>query len=240
MYALATQNVDELVLLNIEKRYNELLSDKRWDVSHAREFSIFFDKFKKSDITLHSIKNIEWGFQNIEYIKDAQYIGYFQSEKYFKKYRKDILNLFDLPLNIRTELDKKYSHLYNRTVIHVRRGDYLNDQNNHVVMDMDYFNNAMSYFDFNNKYVVFSSDIEWCKQNFIKGKFEFIEEKDYCEIYLMSKMKNFIISNSTFSWWGAWLSESENKKIIAPKKWFGPNLNHLETKDIYCDNWIII
>ena len=54
----------------------------------------------------------------------------------------------------------------------------------------------------------------------------------------MSQCKDFIIANSTFSWWGAWLANKG--KVIAPKKWFGPNNSHLNIKDLYPEHWEII
>ena len=56
----------------------------------------------------------------------------------------------------------------------------------------------------------------------------------------MSSCKNNIIANSSFSWWGAWLNKNNNKKVIAPSKWFGPAKKGVITDDLYCKNWIII
>jgi hypothetical protein len=58
------------------------------------------------------------------------------------------------------------------------------------------------------------------------------------DLYLMSKCSDFIIANSTFSWWGAWLAG--RGKVIAPKIWFGSALNHKNTQDLYLDKWIKI
>ena len=90
------------------------------------------------------------------------------------------------------------------------------------------------------KYWVFSDDIPYCKTIFPKT-FNFISgHSDIEDFFLMTLCNNFIIANSTFSWWAAWLSKSENKKIVAPKRWFGPGLKHHKTEDIYCKDWIVI
>ena len=53
----------------------------------------------------------------------------------------------------------------------------------------------------------------------------------------MASCRNNIIANSSFSWWGAWLNEHDDKKVIAPQKWFGDGKN---TQDLYCDGWVLI
>ena len=71
------------------------------------------------------------------------------------------------------------------------------------------------------RYLVFSDDLEWCKQNFIGDKFIFIEnEKDYVELFLQSKCTHNIISSSSFSWWGAYLNKNKDKTVVGPKQWF--------------------
>ena len=87
-------------------------------------------------------------------------------------------------------------------------------------------------------FVIFSDDIEWCKKNLNISDSLYIEnEKDYIEMYLMSLCRNNIISNSSFSWWGAWLNNYQSKIVIGPSKWFGNSINH-NTGDILPENWI--
>jgi hypothetical protein len=69
---------------------------------------------------------------------------------------------------------------------------------------------------------------------YIEGNNQFI---DMC---MMSMCSHNIIANSSFSWWAAWLNNNRDKKIIAPKKWFGPSYYYHDTKDLYCQDWIII
>ena len=89
----------------------------------------------------------------------------------------------------------------------------------------------------------FSDDIEWCKLTFgdkIKNV-RFIEgETDVVDLYFMSLLNNNIIGNSTFSFWGAWLNQSENKRVIDPKKWYGPKNAHLEDHEIIPPTWEVM
>ena len=87
------------------------------------------------------------------------------------------------------------------------------------------------------KYLVFSDDIEWCKTQFVGDKFIFIEqEKDYVELFLQSKCNHNIISSSSFSWWGAYLNNKENRKIVGPKQWF----SNTKRNNIIPQSWITV
>jgi hypothetical protein len=170
--------------------------------------------------------------------------GYFQSEKYFKQYRNEIINLFSPTNEIVSKLTDKYGNILNgvTTSIHIRRGDYLGLTNYHPVLPINYYEESVNLVGKNTNFLIFSDDIEWCETNFdfIPNKIFIKDIEDFEELYLMSMCSNNIIANSTFSWWGAWLNQNKNKIVISPKTWFGQSLSNLETTDIYCENWVKI
>ena len=80
---------------------------------------------------------------------------------------------------------------------------------------------------------IFSDDSDWCEDQELFSDDRFLVSKGnspYHDLYLMSRCKNFIIANSSFSWWGAWLSNYD--KVIAPSKWFGVNNADKKTDDV--------
>ena len=172
---------------------------------------------------------------------DNYYIkGYFQNEKYFKHIRSVLLNEFVPPKKIKISKELKNALNNNESVsIHIRRGDYvkLNFSLNSI-----YYIKAIKYIKqiyYNPIFIVFSDDLEWVKANIhINNQVIYVNEngelKDYEELFIMSHCKSNIISNSTFSWWGAWLNTYEKKIVIAPKKWMEPQ------DGIIPNDWIII
>lgn len=157
--------------------------------------------------------------------------GYMQSYKYFDNNQDIIMGLFT----------PKQGHniQYNTTAIHVRRGDYLNLTKEYIQLNMEYYYKAMQMIN-SKKYLVFSDDIEWCKQNFHGNNIMFSENKKPIEdLSLFLACEHAIIANSSFSWWGAYLNKNPSKIIIAPEKWFGPALPH-DTKDLLPEKWIKI
>ena len=178
-------------------------------------------------------------YSPIPYTKNLKLNGYYQSEDYFSHNRDKILELFSFKSDL---INEKYGEILNTKTcaIHVRRGNYLTLPNHHPVCTFDYYQQAISLMPKDCNFIVFSDDLEWCKNNFkgIDRKFYFIEgNTDYIDLLLMSKCDNNIIANSSFSWWGAWLNTSKSKLVVAPNKWFGNAINH-NTNNLIPKTWI--
>ena len=140
--------------------------------------------------------------------------------------------------------------------LHIRRGDYLESKHWHFrQLGSTYYNNAICELKRHIKkphIFVFSNDMAWCKQNLIKSldrdvcenvEFEFIEgnsELDCVqEMELMRSCQNAIITNSTFSWWAAYLIENPSKIVCMPKFWFY-DPRYMTTKNLQCKGWIAL
>lgn len=166
--------------------------------------------------------------------------GWFQDERYFKEIRTTLIKEFT-PLkkiksskNLRSAIESAES-----VSLHIRRGDYVKLN---YSLNLAYYKKAINYI--KNLYrkpvfLIFSDDLEWVKQNFvIEEEAIYINEnkelQDYEELLIMSKCKSNIISNSTFSWWGAWLNQNPNKIVIAPNKWLKLQ------KNIIPKEWVIM
>lgn len=167
--------------------------------------------------------------------------GYFQSEKYFRHIRDQILIDFQFHDNILETSKEVILNWSNPVALHVRRTDYVTNSN-HTVLSLDYYEKALEQFDSDREVIIFSDDPQWCldQKLFESDRFMVSQSDDaYLDLCLMTLCSGHIIANSSFSWWGAWLSSSE--KIIAPSGWFrGSNNEHLDTKDIIPETWTII
>lgn len=149
----------------------------------------------------------------------------------------------------------------NTVAIHVRRGDYKKLQDSHPLCSKSYYMTAMEMFEeeygtSDILWFVFSDDLDYCRRRSMfnnKKHLVFIDtsswpkykvyDTDTCELLMMSMCNGHIISNSTFSAWGSWLSKKyKSNKTIAPKVWFGSKLlEHGHTaKDLYMPHWTLI
>lgn len=182
---------------------------------------------KIEDYSTFYSDNLSNFYKNIQSNKNIYLIGYWQNNKYFQ----EINDIIKKDFSLRKEIDIRLKDLLNdiklnnSIMIHVRRGDYLNN-NHHGVISVDYVNKSKKIIENaikSPKYYIFSDDPEWCEDNLISNNtvvikpIKDIHSADYLE--LMKNCNHFIISNSTYSWWAAWLSNNNNKIIIYPKKW---------------------
>jgi len=174
--------------------------------------------------------------------------GHWQVEDYFKNYRNELLKIFNFNnlKNIENNINfiKKISPL-NSICVNVRRTDFINNPE-HNVVDIEYYKRAINKLKElkgnDLEIFIFSDDLDWCKEKFsFFNKTNYVEHKYagnkfYNYLYLMTNFTNFIIPNSSFAWWGAWLSQKKNKTIIAPRKWSG--LVPENMYEIVPKNWI--
>jgi len=214
-------------------------------VDHLSQNILRNFKFEKIDYNiLDNYKTIEstFHYQDLEapsYDKPTRYVGWFQSEKYFKKYYENIRNAYYPTDEFINKIHNDFNYIDDDVcAINVRRGDYLHFPTRHPVVTKDYIIESLKLVPKCKKYFILSDDILWCKENLKIDNSIFIENYwDWKGLWLMSQCTYFIISNSTYSWWGAYLSKKPNKKVIAPSTWFGPDIPE-KIDDIYCDGWI--
>lgn len=186
-------------------------------------------------------------FYDLNTLKKFKYLdGYWQNQNYFFKFKEEIQSKlkFKNHLDIQNKLniDKNLSKI----AIHIRRGDYLKKKNSNIlwIPPKEYYINYINHFNLKfpkNIFIFFSDDIDWVKNNFkdININKIFIDNtlhKGLNDFQLMSQCDHFIISNSTFSWWAAYISKNKNKIIVCPNKWFKNNLRKNEA--IIPKDWI--
>ena len=180
-------------------------------------------------------------YKPINYYHNLYLFGTFQSEKYFDS--EIVKHQFQIPSNLKERLNQSYGHILNKgvTSINVRRGDYLTRPDEYNITSMDFFKKAINYIGKDTDFLIISDDIKWCKKNFKGANYFFADNNTpLMDLYLQSLCTNNIISNSTFSWWGAWLNENPDKIVIAPKPWYGKALSNILTDDLIPKSWVQI
>ena len=171
--------------------------------------------------------------------------GYFQSEKYFIDMEATVRREFVFRSSIIDRCVPYFVKLAAPAIsLHVRRTDYIDLSDKHPPCGIDYYEDALSLTPHDLPVIVFSDDIAWCKTHpILQGsRFHFSENRSNLEdMCLMTMCDHHIIANSSFSWWGAWLGSNPTKRVIAPKKWFGPAYSEqMSTRDLLPESWIVV
>lgn len=172
---------------------------------------------------------MHWGYSDLFVPDNVDLTGHMQSEKYFKHCEDEIRYYLKFKNWV------QYSPPF--TALHVRMGDYGSDY--HPICPPEYYYNAVKITG-SQKIMLFSDEPDRAAAYLPEIEFHTIHRGNTIDAMMhMISCRKHIIANSTFSWWGAWLSHKP-ECVVAPKQWFGPAASHLETKDIYPESWIII
>jgi hypothetical protein len=161
------------------------------------------------------------------------YIGYFQSYLFSDKAQvKSLYKIQKAPQALQVSTISEKLKVHSKVVVHVRRGDYLQEED-FGVLGIEYYSRAITYFrnlGFQ-QFLVFSDEPETAKVLFagFKGiEIQVFEESDLSSSQIMEIMSHgagFVIANSTFSWWAGYLKKDSLATVVAPKKWFAHKID---------------
>jgi hypothetical protein len=171
-------------------------------------------------------KGYDIGFRGFDIPDNSRVNGYFGSEKYFTHCKDLIRKQFEMKV-----LCRPYE---NAIMVHYRN---YNPERDIAWADLgrDYYLEAIKQFP-KKKVVVVTDNIEKAKQQ-LDIPATYISNPPIIDFYLLTKAKYLVMANSTFSWWGAWLSQA---KVVAPKNWYAGEFADCPTEDLYCEGWRIL
>jgi FkbM family methyltransferase len=166
--------------------------------------------------------------EKVDFEKCVDLFGYFQSEKYFKNIKKDIIKWFT----------PKVARLDEWSVgMHIRRGDFVGNKA-HINLKPEYYISAIDKY-FNDpryKFYICTDDPDYARFHFKGDRFIIADRTELEDFDVMVSCQNHILANSSFSWWGAYLAQS--KRVIRPAKSFRGVLDPLSEKDLWQPEWI--
>lgn len=193
--------------------------------------------------------------------KSVAFDGYYQSFKYFEKYETQIYQMINLE-NQQTQTKRDFEHYLGNVFtinMHFRLGDYKHKQEYHPVMPKEYYEKALISILSNIKTTAPIRVLYFCEEEdnaYVNDIIQYLTTKtseytvefvkvddtiaDWKQMLLMSCCDSHIIANSSYSWWGAYLSQNANKHVCYPSKWFGPAMINIITNDLFPSNWMKI
>jgi hypothetical protein len=226
--------------ISLAEKYGHDYFMPKWD--YSKYFKNDFPVFEK-DESFQTIKEkkynyYEWNLGTNNYDID----GWLQSEKYFNVVK--VKELFEFE-NFGHDLKMKYNFLFSKKTIlvSIRRGDFIRNPYYYQLSHLYYFKGIICNFpDWKERNIIFTSDdISYCRCHFsfLKNSFFLDNLSGIEQLFLGSKCDDFVISNSTFSWWIAWFGEKKESKVIRPLKNFrGKFAEENNDSDYFPDRWI--
>jgi hypothetical protein len=178
--------------------------------------------------------------------------GYWQSESYFAAIAGEIREAFQfrMPLSsLGCETAQRMASV-NSVCVDIRRCDYVaveSARNTQGFVGEDYYRHGVEWIKANvpdPQLFITSDDMPWCREHL---KFDLPTtwlDQDLAgwkfseKLQLMTMCKHFLISNSTFAWWAAWLGSHEGKLVAAPRRWF--RKESISSKDLVPGSWMTL
>lgn len=181
-----------------------------------------FDKYRQKPVVELNEGNFDIRTYKLSNEHSYRLMDYWQNVNYFEGYESEIKKDLSPDKKFLEDIYTKYPQLKNNSVsIHVRRTDYLSSNGYHPVQPISYYEKSLEIIGEYDNLFIFSDDIEWCEQNLkFKNQIFVKDNPSSYDIWMMSLCRHNIIANSSFSWWGAWLNENPNKKVVSPSHWF--------------------
>jgi len=239
---------------NIEEGFATAPEIKKLTVGQPRPFERLTNRLRRKSRKPPPTYVTEMHFHfdpHILNLSSSVYLeGYWQCERYFFEIATLLRHEFTVKVPQKGQNKRMAEHIdsCNSVSIHVRRGDYVSDPDInrvHGTCSLQYYQRCVeSMLERvpSPHFFVFSDDPDWVRGNLrLPAPLIIVDHnknEDYEDLRLMSQCKHHIIANSSFSWWGAWLSSNKNKIVLSPKQWFA--LQKYNTKDLIPNKWIEI
>lgn len=231
--------------IRIPKNY---VGKKKFGLVELSKFQITADELVRGDRQKIKHRYREDGFDFnpavFEQPDGTDYNGYFQTSKYFEhaadEVRREFTFIESIDRYAKTYIDQERNQPC-IVAVHVRRGDYLKEPNLFQILSKEYYEQVMNHPSLpdHKQFLVFSDDMNWCRQNLLDERITYVQSSSHWyDLAIMTYCDAHIISASTFSWWGAYLSHNRNNTVIAPTPWFpaGPR-DDWNTKDVLPEHW---
>lgn len=224
---------------DIRKVYHYLIGRYFYSRVYRHYFPVMKTEIREVEICAYQ-ENL------LHQVGDYYYDGYWADHRYYDSYRLEILREFEF----KQELDYRNKELLDNLKgkpmcsIHVRRGDYLKDPDFSGICDRCYYERAIQkvkQIRGEMTFLIFSNDLNWCRDNlspcFGESKVVYIDwntgKNSYRDMQLMTRCDVNIIANSSFSWWGAYLNQTDNLLVITPKKYKNVEMDF----NVFLDSW---
>jgi hypothetical protein len=172
--------------------------------------------------------------------------GYWQHQQYVRQVEDQLRTSFTFkePLDTRNNDFVQTLSVHTSIAVHVRRGDYIDHPLLGGICDLSYYQKGIRMLEDkidNPLFVFFSNDMAWCRSNLPVENAIYVDwnngNRSYRDMQLMSCCDHYVIANSSFSWWGAWLNPSHGKIVVSPRKWVNTGA---DPSALIHPNWIKI